>query len=304
MRCSGWCGHASSEGRSAGAISGCKVEDEMTDTLYRYRSMATPQAIEHTVDIIDNSRLYCPPPTSLNDPFECQAAISFDAPTDIKNERAKQRLMKEEPRLSETDAERMAPQKWQGLERNGTVGLRNWLLNDFGVVSFSSCNDDLLMWSHYAGGHNGICIEFRCTHQEHLDFFGQVQQVRYSDQLPTVNFYTTPVLHTSVALILTKARHWSYEQEWRMVVPDAKRLSNYVDLPPGIISAVYLGCQISSENKTAIVDRIASKTSCKHIHVWQANRHPHAFSLTFCHIFGPTTDKYREITNRNPSYVT
>jgi hypothetical protein len=274
-----------------GAISECKVEDTMTDTLYKYRSMAMPEAKEHTLDIIDNSRLYCPPPTSLNDPFECQAAISFDAPTDIKNERAKQRLMKEEPWLLDADARKMAPEKWREVERNGTARLREWLLNDFGVISFSMRNDDLLMWSHYAGRHNGICVEFHCTHGSHLDFFGQVQQVRYSEQLPSVNFYTTPSPQNAVDLILTKAKDWSYEQEWRMVVPDAKRSSNYVELPPGIISAIYLGCQISSENKAAISDRIVSKASCKHIHVWQAMRHAHAYCLTFHPIIGPTVDK-------------
>lgn len=276
-----------------------KSEDAMTDVLYKYRSMATSEAIEYTLDIIDNSRLYCPPARSLNDPFECQAAISFEAPIPIKNERAKQRLMKEEPLLSEIDAERRAPQKWQDVERNGTADLRTWLLHDFGIISFSTCNDDLLMWSHYAGGHNGICIEFRCTHQRHLDFFGQVQRVCYSDQLPSVNFYTTPALQKAVALILTKGKHWSYEQEWRMVVPDAKRSPHYVNLAPEIISAIYLGCQISPENKTAILNRMASEASGRHIHVWQANRHPSAYNLTFSRIAGPTTDKWG-----SPSHMT
>jgi hypothetical protein len=254
----------------------------MTDVLYKYRSLATQDARTHTLDILDKLRLYCPAPASLNDPFECQAAISRDAPTDIKNERAKEQLIKENPRLSEMEARRLAPQKWQQVDQNGDTEFRRWLQNDVGVISFSICNDDHLMWSHYAGGHNGVCIEFRLAHKSHIDFFSNVHEVHYEDQLPTVNFYAPPSPEKVNALIFTKAKHWSYEQEWRMVVPDAKRRSWFVDLPPGIVSAVYLGCQISPENQRDILALLTSRPSLKQVRVYQAKRRPLAYALTFC----------------------
>ncbi len=40
--------------------------------------------------------------------------------------------------------------------QNVSAGVRASL----GVICFSERSDSLLMWSHYADNHNGICIEF------------------------------------------------------------------------------------------------------------------------------------------------
>jgi len=253
----------------------------MTNVLYKYRSMATEDARKHTLDILDELRLWCPAPASLNDPFECQAVISFDAPPEVKNERAKEQLMRENPALAETEARKRAPERWRLQEADQGAEFRRRLRKDTGMICFSTRNDDILMWSHYAGSHSGICIEFRLTQESHTDFFGNVHEVHYEDQLPTVNFYAPTSLEKVKAFVLTKAKHWSYEQECRMVVPDAKQASRFVNLPAGIISAIYLGCQISPENRMEVLDRIASRSSLNHIRIYQAKRHPHAFSLTF-----------------------
>ncbi|MBV9575704.1 MAG: DUF2971 domain-containing protein [Gammaproteobacteria bacterium] len=33
--------------------------------------------------------------------------------------------------------------------------------NQLGILSLSSCNDSILMWSHYADFHKGFCIGFK-----------------------------------------------------------------------------------------------------------------------------------------------
>jgi hypothetical protein len=268
----------------------------MTDVLYKYRSMATEDARKHTLDILDKLHLYCPPAAFLNDPFECQAVISFDAPPEVKNERAKEQLVRENHGLTETEARRRAPERWRLQEADKGAEFRHRFREDTGMICFSMCRDDILMWSHYAGSHDGICIEFRLAHKSHIDFFSNVHQVHYEDQLPTVNFYAPPSPQKVNAFIFTKAKHWSYEQEWRRVVPDAKERSRFVDLPPGIISAIYLGCQISPENKAEILGRIASRRSLRNVRVYQAKRHSHAYALTFCSVIEATTDKWFQET--------
>jgi hypothetical protein len=254
---------------------------EMTDVLYKYGSMATQEAKEHTLDILDNLRLYCASPESFNDPFECQAVISFDAPTDIKNELAKNHIMEEKPGISEMEARRLAPPKWQWVESNGEAEFCRWLREDTGVISFSACRDDILMWSHYAGSHDGICIEFKCTDEKHVDFLSQAHQVRYTQQRPIVNFYTTDRIEKAKAFILTKAERWSYEEEWRMIFPDAGERSRFLNLPTRIISAIYLGCKISPDNRTEVLRRVDSVSSLEQIIVFQAQRHPSAYCLMF-----------------------
>ncbi len=258
-----------------------KRANSMTGVLYKYRSMATEDARKHTLEILDNLQLYSSAPTDLNDPFECHAVISFDAPVEAKTERTKNQLMKEYPHLSETEAARRAPERWRQLEADKGSEFRRWLREDTGMICFSACKDDVLMWSHYAGNHNGICIELRLARKSHVNFFANVHEVGYEDQVPTVPFYAPTSLEKVKAFVLTKAKQWSYEQESRMVVAHAKEKSRFVDLPPGIISAIYLGCQIAPGNKTDILDRLASRPSLKDIDVYQARRDPNAFGLMF-----------------------
>ena len=242
--------------------------------------MATPDAKSHMLDILDKQRLYCPAPVSFNDPFECQAEISFKAPLSVKNGCAKERLMKEKPNMTEAEAEIRAPARWQQVEQDGPKEFLRWLQYDTGVVSFSILKNDILMWAHYAGSHNGVCIEFRCTDEGHVDFFAQAQPVQYQQHLPKVNFYTTNRIEKAQAFILTKADHWSYEQEWRIVI-DAACVSRYLPVPQGTISAVYLGCKISSQNRDEVLGRISATSPRDGIRVFQAQRRSDAYALTF-----------------------
>ncbi|HIJ71352.1 MAG TPA: hypothetical protein HPP87_08315 [Planctomycetes bacterium] len=166
------------------------MPDNNGDLLFRYKSMDTTDAVEHTLDILKKQRLYCPRIVSFNDPFECRANISFEALPKVKNARAKERLKKENPGMTDADAEKLAPKRWKQVEKVGWKEALHWLQHDIGVISFSEINDDILMWSHYGGGHNGICIEFRYTVRDHADFFAKAQRVEYQQQLPKVNFYT------------------------------------------------------------------------------------------------------------------
>ncbi len=80
-------------------------------------------------------------------------------------------------------------------------------LNNSAAVCFSERPDDFLMWSHYAGGHAGICLEFKVETEEqdaglaHLPLLGygslgrdcipykmDVRRVSYGVELTGLNF--------------------------------------------------------------------------------------------------------------------
>jgi hypothetical protein len=250
--------------------------DQDASVLFKYRSMATVEAVEHTIDILKNRRFFCPAPDSFNDPFECRANISFDAPLEVKNERAQKQLMKQNCNITKADAEKYAPTLWKEVEKGGPDRIRSMLYKDAGVVSFSTINDDILMWAHYTGGHNGVCIKFHCTEKNHVDdFFERAYPVQYQKQLPKVNFYTDGPIKKMQAFILTKSEHWNYEQEWRIIVPDAIRKSRYISVPEGVITAIYLGCKITDKNRDVILQNIGA------IPAFQAKRKPDAYGLYF-----------------------
>jgi len=186
-------------------------------------------------------------------------------------------LKKENPGMTDADAEKLAPTRWKQAEKGVRKEALHWLQHDIGVISFSEINDNILMWSHYAGGHNGICVEFRYTDRDHADFFAKAQRVAYKEKLPIVNFYTASPIKIAKALILTKSVHWSYEREWRMIVPDAAHHSRYIQIPTGVITAVYLGCEINRRNREAISDILQNRN----IKVFQAERKRDAYGSNF-----------------------
>ncbi|HEY3377488.1 MAG TPA: DUF2971 domain-containing protein [Armatimonadota bacterium] len=92
-------------------------------TAYKFRSASQ---IEFIVDILDEKKLYCSAWNRLNELSE--GLFEFSSTGDaVKNEQLKQRL----------------------------TGAKNQLL----VCSLSEDYADYLLWTHYAGGFNGVAIE-------------------------------------------------------------------------------------------------------------------------------------------------
>lgn len=59
------------------------------------------------------------------------------------------------------------------------------ILEETGVFCLSEIPDHILMWSHYADSHTGICIKFEAT--SHTQFFGLAQRVCYQTTYPILN---------------------------------------------------------------------------------------------------------------------
>lgn len=112
-----------------------------------------------------------------------------------------------------------------------------------------------LMWSHYADSYKGFCIEY--------DFSGLKDTlipfpILYSETRPLVpgNLWIDrnqeSLAQATIDLILgllTKDKMWEYENEWRVLIPASN--------PPDIkipITAVYLGENISKENKEILLE--------------------------------------------------
>lgn len=120
------------------------------------------------------------------------------------------------------------------------------------------------MWSHYADGHKGFCVEY--------DFFDSSEEVLatlpfpviYSDKRPLIPweaaFEKTPenmeAAWRQIMLgLLTKDSQWSYENEWRVFTNAA----NPADIKMPRISCVYLGASITDEHRDEILKTAREK---------------------------------------------
>jgi hypothetical protein len=142
--------------------SSMESSEDFPKILYKYRSLSG-QSYEYTHDIFLRNELYFPHPEQINDPFDCRNPPSFDNVTkeDIIslleqceskyniNLNAQKQAVFSNP--LETSIEAIKKQNAKGN------------LQNIGVLSISSEKLNILMWSHYADYHKGVCIGFDYT---------------------------------------------------------------------------------------------------------------------------------------------
>jgi hypothetical protein len=130
------------------------------------------------------------------------------------------------------------------------------------VCSFSGTPHSIIMWSHYADEHRGFCIEYdtESLPQEHL-FVRMLYPVIYSEKLfEGTKYYlaamrdrkTFNILFLALAA-LHKSPEWSYEKEWRLVIPAGllKEASPWRIPTP---KRVYLGTRMPDDKKRQIIE--------------------------------------------------
>lgn len=123
-----------------------------------------------------------------------------------------------------------------------------------GVSCFSESNDNILMWSHYADYHKGICLEFDTKETP----FSKVTKVDYVTEFPQVNplfIHEENDIDIYVELLKTKFIDWSYEREWRIIGPSAGSRLKYSSKA---LKAVYFGTKIDSEHIETIRNIVRS----------------------------------------------
>lgn len=125
-----------------------------------------------------------------------------------------------------------------------------------GIVCFSTVRDDILMWAHYADKHKGLCFEFDGS--SNCMFFGEAQPVEYEDYSP-IPLHEDENRQVTRA-VLTKAKHWLYEKEYRIFRPEmaGRKLSYPIELLTGII----FGCMMP-EKVRETVKQWAEEGNCR-----------------------------------------
>ncbi|MFK5890744.1 MAG: DUF2971 domain-containing protein [Flavobacteriaceae bacterium] len=148
--------------------------------LYKYYGLN-----ENNIDAIKNSYLYLNNPAEFNDPFDC----SYN-------------LIKEK---------QIRPVDRFPVPTQNNVGNK-------GICCFSTVDNNPLMWPHYTDSYNGFVIKmkhtFRIVQEEGMAGHRLMRVIysndpsKVSETMPFANSYQLGV----------KLAHWSYENEWRLVI--------------------------------------------------------------------------------------
>lgn len=213
--------------------------DQMPSHLYKYRGVN-----DNTYRIFKDAALWFADPKSFNDPFDCQ--LSTDSNNTV--EEIEEYLQIIAPELDKSLAKGLVanvlkePDGWDKLV-NSSVQAR---LSNIGVGCFIKEPDNILMWSHYADSHTGLCLKFDVIAGNGLFFLPQ--QVLYQKKYPVYNHALSNLScaksNLIECLLLTKAKKWKYEKEWRVIKFDGAKAHPF---EKEALTEVIFGCRASDE---------------------------------------------------------
>jgi len=254
--------------------------DDQIQYLYKYRSLSDTSS-SFAERIFTHNELYFPKPSEFNDPFDCSPVATLDA---TENQFAtyldglyKRRM----PHLSRADRRASVKSVLKDRTRNNNSILAYQTLKESmakvvelaGVLSLSARCNHILMWSHYADSHRGICLRFKASST--TPFFGRAQRVVYQAERPKLNLILDNHETQSTKALLAKADFWGYEEEWRIVEHELG--PGVHQFPPELLDGVILGARISDENKQNVMSWVATRKN--NLEILQARFNDKSFRL-------------------------
>lgn len=237
---------------------------------------------EYQEDLFLRGKLYHSLPDNFNDPFECKP--NFKWPNNLSQVRAiRKHLINKAIRdgYRRKDAESLIS---KNMRKPGFIQetIYNSIQNVFSkirICSFTTKKENLLFWSHYADSHKGFCVEYDAT----VLPISYAFKVKYKDEYPEVKY---PVSSNKLGFkpALIKSKEWEYEEEFRIIfVPDAKRQPKNdgvsLILNGGEMKNVYLGANMSGDNKQALIELIIGGPFSPRI--WDVALSTSSFKLEF-----------------------
>ena len=132
------------------------------------------------------------------------------------------------------------------------------MYNDFGICSLVVDRGSILMWSHYANGHQGFCVGF--NHSKLLELFDRHAEddrliddhpIEYCVDYPIVNPHDLDDVALAQRLLTIKSSDWGYEKEHRLIL--VGETDKEIILDDGTIAEVILGCRMPPEHKDEII---------------------------------------------------
>ncbi|MDD5089047.1 MAG: DUF2971 domain-containing protein, partial [bacterium] len=182
--------------------------------LYKYRCVD-----DYTLSAIRDSTIWFSSPLDLNDPYDCQlsmnpfgtkeewrAFLTNTLPVGENTHVSKEELIRHyiDDRQIHNDPD-YAKKLFQRIFDE--------MRSKIGVCCFSRVWDSIPMWSHYADGHKGVCVEYDSERDKNL---ANLFMVNYCNEYPTVGVHDTKETISS-RFLTSKASAWGYEEEYRLV---------------------------------------------------------------------------------------
>jgi hypothetical protein len=129
------------------------------------------------------------------------------------------------------------------------------------MCSLSQRNDSMLMWSHYSGEHTGFAMEYDFTALSNENILTRMLwPIIYDDQLFDASEFFEEGLsggmsNNMLAIIASihKAKDWSYEREWRLIIPKGPNEPS-LNFPCPKVKSIYIGALASESDEHNLIE--------------------------------------------------
>ena len=178
------------------------------------------------------------------------------------------------------------------LERlkESTVGITSFTnINKFKLTSYME------LWAHYAQNHEGFCVEYDmrqsinddrvnamvlggllpCSYGTKQIMLSKQKMYKYVKNISFTQHERIEFEKSIILAFLMKSSSWSYENEWRLILPldICEIYENMIPFFP--IKAIYLGCKMPTDNREFMY-RLAQR---KEIEIYDMGLHEYRFEL-------------------------
>ncbi|MBP2850848.1 DUF2971 domain-containing protein [Dickeya oryzae] len=270
------------------------------DILYKYRPFD-----QYLLSMILSKKIYLSSPSQFNDPLDC---IPLVLPHSYEIERCESILI----RLYEINLSRELDRIYKGYSISQSVKEKfsnfarikaedTLIQNDLqglitgyeesiftqlmklfnpGIFCMAESYENILMWSHYAAQHQGVCLGYKTNKVK-----DEIHKVCYDEEKHKLlkldallswieksehNLLTREYIETC---FLNKRKEWEYENEWRLISNEGPG-ETYTELE---LCEVYFGYKMNDKIKSMLSREINSLYS--NVDFYQMNRVDNSYSL-------------------------
>lgn len=247
--------------------------------LYKYKhvDISDNTGKDRAKDLLLRSKLWLSSPNDFNDPFEMSANVIINASGDEKRKYFKS--VARNLGLNHIDSQKFV--KKMSITNNNVLkeyykeSIRK-TFETIGVHCFSYDPRNILMWSHYANEHKGICVQIERVRD--FKTLVQVVNVNYSNNYPSINFIKSSVDDIKNT-ILNKSTDWKYEQECRILLPG--QANTKIDINEDSVVGIIFGCIAPDDLKSFIKEIISERKMMRlsPVKLYEAVQHDREFKL-------------------------
>jgi len=207
--------------------------------------------------LLADNKIYCSDPSTFNDPWDCKPHFNteiLEDPVERQNHvrwdvdlchrynrnmtaesiaQMETKLLADRELLAKT-IDQLSQQMWPAIAAR------------YRIYCLGPDVGNLLMWSHYADNHRGICLEFSTRNE----VMCCPQPVEYLSTFPLIRAYSTDP-YENLRPLLVKADVWKYEKEYRLIAQERSASTphdtlmtdnNFLQLPQSALVSIIVGC--------------------------------------------------------------